>query len=163
MAKIGGGSYSDWEDRSNFQKVFDPGGGLEKYLGIGKKRTPAGTPVGDAYAALTRDQWYTYMNTFVPIENKLIEYATSPTVVADAMKSASEDTAGAFASAQASSDRRLKGLGVTLDADEKKASDRSFGLAASLADVGAQNTARDATRQRQQSILGNPAPDAISI
>lgn len=163
MAKIGGGSYSDWEDRSNFQKVFDPGGGLEKYLGIGKKRTPAGTPVGDAYAALTRDQWYTYMNTFVPIENKLIEYATSPTVVADAMASASEDTKGAFASADASADRRLKGFGVTLDEDEQRSSDRSFGLAASLADVGAQNTARDATRQRQQSILGNPAPDAISI
>lgn len=163
MAKIGGGSYSDWEDRSNFQKVFDPGGGLEKYLGIGKKKSSAGTPAGDAYAALMRDQWYTYVNTFVPIENKLIEYATSPTVVSDAMAGASADTANAFDAAQAGAARRLQGMGVTLDEDEQAASDKSYGLAKSLADVGAQNTAGATARQRQQSILGNPAPDAIQI
>jgi hypothetical protein len=163
MAKIGVGSVSDWEGRSNFQKVFDPGGGLEKYLGIGKKKSSPGTPVGDAYAALMRDQWYTYVNTFVPIENKLIEYATSPTVVSDAMSDASADTTASYDAAQAGAARRLAGMGATLDADEQKASDRSWGLSKSLADVGAQNTAGTAARQRQASILGNPSPDAISI
>ena len=121
------------------------------------------TPVGDAYAKLTRDQWYTYVNTFVPIENKLIQYATDPTVVSGAMQNASEGVTASFDAAQAGAARRLQGLGVTLDADEQKASDRSYGLAKSLADVGAQNNARDLTRSRQQSLLGNPAPDAIQI
>lgn len=163
MAKIGGGSISDWEDRSTFEKIFDPGGGLKKYLGIGRKKVAPGTPVGDAYAQLTRDQWYTYVNTFVPIENKLIDYATSRTVVGDSMKSASAEATGSFDAAQAGAARRLQGLGVALDADEKQASERSFGLAKSLADVGAQNTARDVTRQRQASILGNPSPETVSI
>lgn len=149
----GGGSAIEW--------LADPG---QLVSGIfGKKGGGSKTPVGDAYAALTREQWYTYVNTFVPIENKLIEYATDPTVVDNAMSNASRDVTSSFDAAQDSAARRLKGMGVTLSADEQKASDRSYGIAKSLADVGAQNTARDVTRQRQQSILGNPAPDSIQI
>jgi hypothetical protein len=149
----GGGSAVEW--------LADPG---QLVSGVfGKKKGGNSTPVGDAYAALMRDQWYTYVNTFVPIENKLIEYATSPTVVSDAMASASTDTTNAFDAAQAGAARRLRGMGVTLDADEQAASDKSYGLAKSLADVSAQNTAGAVARQRQQSILGNPAPDAIQI
>ena len=151
----GGGSAAEW--------IFDPGQTL-RATGLFKKGgNMGGTPVGDAYARLTRDQWYTYVNTFVPIENKLIQYATDPTVVSGAMQNASEDVTGSFDAAQAGAQRRLQGMGVTLDADEQKASDRSYGLAKSLADVGAQNNARDLTRSRQQSLLGNPAPDAIQI
>jgi hypothetical protein len=138
----GGGSAIEW--------LADPGQ-IGRQLGGGKGNSS--TPVGDAYAALSREQWYTYLNTFVPIENKLIEYATDPGVVDD----------GSFASAQAGSERRLRGMGVSLSGEEKAASDRNYGLAKSLADVGAQNTARDVTRQRQQAILGNPAPQSISI
>ena len=58
--------------------------------------------------------------------------------------------------------RRLGGLGVSLTADEQQAQQRSFGLSKSLADVGAQNMAGAITRQRQQQILGNPAPTAAS-
>ena len=150
----GGGSAAEW--------VFDPGQTL-RATGLFKKGKMSGTPVGDAYAKLTRDQWYDYVNTFVPIENKLIQYATDPTVVSGAMENASQGVTGAFDAAQAGAARRLQGLGTSLDADEQKASDRSYGLAKSLADVGAQNNARDLTRSRQQSLLGNPAPDAIQI
>lgn len=149
----GGGSAAEW--------IADPG---QIVRGVfGGKKDMSGTPVGDAYARLTRDQWYTYVNTFVPIENKLIQYATDPTVVSGAMQNASEGVTSSFDAAQAGAARRLQGMGVTLDADEQKASDRSYGLAKSLADVGAQNNARDLTRSRQQSIIGNPAPDAIQI
>lgn len=149
----GGGSAIEW--------ALDPGQIVRGVFG-GKKGMDS-TPVGDAYARLTRDQWYTYVNTFVPIENKLIQYATDPTVVSGAMQNASEGVTGSFDAAQAGAARRLQSMGVTLGADEQKASDRSYGLAKSLADVGAQNNARDLTRSRQQSIIGNPAPDAIQI
>jgi len=112
----------------------------------------------DTFAAITRQQWADYVSTFVPIENQLIKYATDPTVVSSAMSEASGNVNAAFDAQQASTQRRLQGMGVTLDADEQAAQTKATGLARSLADVGAQNTARDLTVQRQQGILGNPAP-----
>lgn len=127
-----------------------------KMLG-GNKSAPS-TYASDTFAALTREQWQSYITNFVPYENKLIEYATDPAVVTNTMQEASSDVNSAFDNRAASNTRRLTGLGLTLDATEQAASTRSTGLARSLADVNAQNTSRDATVARQQSILGNPMP-----
>lgn len=131
--------------RSAVQKAFGGGGTDSTYA-------------SDLYASLTRDQWANYVDTFIPIENKLIKYATDPSVVKDAMASASTDVNKAFNSQQGATQRRLSGLGVTLSADEQAASKKAAGLDRSLADVQSQNTARDLTTQRQQSILGSPVP-----
>lgn len=120
--------------------------------------TGSKTYAGDSYAALTRDMWNSYVQNFLPYEDKLIEYAQSPTVVSDAMNEASGLVEQSFAQQQGATQRRLKGLGLTLDADEQKAVDRSYGMAKSLADVTAQNVAGQQTRERQQSVIGNPAP-----
>lgn len=119
------------------------------------------TYAGDTYAALTRQQWADYISTFVPIENQLISYATDPNVVSNAMSEASRDVNTSYDAQEASTSRRLKGLGVTLSPEEQAAQKRSYGLSRSLADVGAQNTARDLTVRRQQSVLGNPAPQGV--
>jgi hypothetical protein len=112
----------------------------------------------DTFAALTRDQWRTYVNTFVPIENQLIDYATNPQNVSEAVAEAGQDVADSYAAQEGATARRLAGLGVSLNADEQAAQKRSFSLSKSLADVGARNMARDLTVQRQRSVLGNPAP-----
>jgi hypothetical protein len=119
---------------------------------------PAPPSASDLYAALTREQWQNYVSTFVPIENQLIQFATDPNKPLEAMAEASRDVNAAYAAQQGSMQRRLSGLGVSLTADEQAAQQRSFGLSKSLADVGAQNVAGALTRQRQQSVLGNPAP-----
>lgn len=111
------------------------------------------------YAALTRDQWANYINTFVPLENKLIDYATNTALPGQKMAEASQNVESQFAQSQGATQRRLSGMGVTLSGDEQAAQAKSYGLSKSLADVGAQNTAREATINRQQSLLGNPAPD----
>lgn len=116
------------------------------------------TSANDTFAALTRDQWSSYVQNFVPFENKLIDYSNDPGIVTGAMNQASVDVNAAFANRQEASQRRLRGLGLTLDADEQRAATRSFGLARTLADVQGQNSARDATLARQQSIMGNPTP-----
>lgn len=116
------------------------------------------TYASDTYAALTRQQWADYVNTFVPIENQLIQYATDPNVVNNAMSEASGNVVDAYDAQRGAINRRLRSLGVNLDPDQKRSQERSFGLSKSLADVGAQNTAAALTRQRQQSVLGNPAP-----
>ena len=113
---------------------------------------------GQNYAALTRDMWASWTTNFLPFENDLIEYASDPEVVTRAQQAASENVNFAFDAQQQATQRRLKGLGLTLDADEQRASDRSYGLARSLADVTAQNVAGARTRERQQNVLGNPAP-----
>jgi hypothetical protein len=120
------------------------------------------TYAGDTYAAITRDQWANYVGTFVPIENKLINYATDPNAPAAAMSSASQNVSDAFANQEGATDRRLRGLGVTLSPEEQDAQRRATGISKSLADVQAQNTARDLTVQRQQSILGSPVPQGVA-
>ncbi len=127
----------------------------ENYFGV---NPASNTYAGDSYAALTRQQWSDYISTFVPIENQLIAYATDPNVVRESMAEASRDVNASFDAQSASTDRRLRGLGIQLSPEEQAARKRSEGLSRSLTDVGAQNTARDLTMRRQQSVLGNPAP-----
>ena len=113
---------------------------------------------GQNYAALTRDMWAQWTTNFLPYENDLIEYARDPAIVDKAQAAASQNVQQSFDAQQAATGRRLKGLGLTLDADEQRAADRSYGLARSLADVNAQNVAGAQTRSRQQNVLGNPVP-----
>jgi len=120
------------------------------------------TFAADTLAQVTRDQWNNYVQNFVPIENRLIQYATDPNVVSDAMADASTGIHQAFAAQQGTTDRRLKSLGVQLSPEEQAAQTRASGLQEGLADVQSQNTARDLTMQRQQSILGSPAPTGAS-
>lgn len=116
------------------------------------------TYASDSYAAMTRQQWANYVSTFVPLENQLIKYATDPNVVSNAMSEASRDVNFSFDAQQGSFDRRMRAMGATLDNDQQAVRQRNTGLSRALADVNAQNVAGYTTRQRQQSILGNPAP-----
>lgn len=137
--------------------------------GVGAQYVPPASPVynrdpmqgmsaGQAYAALTREMWANYITNFVPYENKLIEYATSPAVVSQAMSDASGFVNAQFDAQQGATERRMRGLGLQLDPDERRAATQSMALSRSLADVTAQNTARDRTMERQRSVIGNPAP-----
>lgn len=117
------------------------------------------TVASDTYAAITRQQWDDYVKNYLPIENTLIQYATDPAQPGMAMQKASANVGAAFDAAQGSTQRQLSGLGVQLSGDEQAAQTKAYGLSRSLADVGAQNLAGSATRARQQSLMGNPAPD----
>ncbi len=151
-------------DLQNRSEAFALSGGLSGFSDLkhdlfGKKSKPASTYASDTFARLTRERWADYVKTFVPIENQLIDYATNPDTVNNAMSSASEDVSNAFGAQQGAMSRRLKGLGLSLNEDEQMASDRSSSLSRATADVQAQNLSRDMTISRQQQILGNPAPD----
>lgn len=148
------------------EKIAKSPGGLYGFTSLknnlfGGGGSAPSTVASDTFAALTKERWADYVKTFVPIENQLIDYATNPNTVSDAMSSASENVQGAYDAEQGAMGRRLKGLGLSLNADEQAASDRSSSLDRSLSDVQGQNMARDLTIQRQQSILGNPAPDVV--
>lgn len=112
----------------------------------------------NAFAAITRQQWDDYLKNYVPVENQLIQYATDETKPEDASYLAGRGIGAAFDQQRASTERRLAGMGLELTPEEKAAADKQSRLSESLATVGAMNNARDATMQRQQSIVGNPAP-----
>jgi hypothetical protein len=138
---------------------YSPAGiGIRSLFGGGSSPASSDTTASDIYAKLTRDQWSTYVNTFIPIENQLIQYATDATLPAQQMAQASQNVNAAFNQQEGATARRLKGLGVTLSPEEQAAQQKQYGLNRALADVQAQNTTGDLVRQRQQSILGNPAP-----
>jgi hypothetical protein len=110
------------------------------------------------FAALTRQQWDQYLSEFVPLENKMISYAMDPATVGNAVTQARFDVGQSFDQQQAIQQRRLRGLGLTLDEDEQRAADRSTGLARSLAEVNAANMTTRRVTDRQQSLMGSPAP-----
>ncbi len=112
----------------------------------------------DQYARLTRSMWQNYISNFVPIENELIEYATNPETVTNAVATARQGVASSFQAQQGATQRRLFGLGVNLAPDEQQSFERSSAISNSLADVNAANQTARRTRERQQSLLGNPAP-----
>lgn len=133
-------------------------GARELYGKLRQSQPAQSTTASDTFARLTREQWSNYLNTFVPYENSLIDYAVNPNTVTNAVTEARSDVASAFDAQQGATKRRLSGLGLTLNPDEQRAADRSSGLARSLADVQAANMTRDAVMQRQQTVLGQPAP-----
>lgn len=129
-------------------------GGLQPGLG--------GASASQTFADLTRQQWDDYLTDFVPFENTMIRYATDPNTVTNAVAAARGDVANSFEMQQGVQDRRLRGLGLTLDADEQRAVERQTGLARSLADVTAANMTTERVMDRQQSLLGAPAPNIRS-
>ena len=115
----------------------------------------------NTYAALTRQQWADYVATYVPIENKLIDFATDATQPAKAMAAASQNVQNAFGAQEGDFQRKMQGLGVTMTADEQAAQTRAAGLSKSLADVQAQNVAQTQTRSLQYGLMGAPSPDVV--
>lgn len=130
-----------------------------KTLGLGGSGGGGGQSASQTFADLTRQQWDDYLTNFVPLENTIIKYATDPMTVQNAVAEARSDVAGAFDAQAGINQRRLSGLGVTLNADEQRASDRSLGLQRSLADVTAANITTERVTDRQKALLGAPAPN----
>lgn len=137
--------------------------GTAAHTAVSGAPKPPDSSASDTYAALTQQQWQNYVNTFVPIENQLISYATDKTQPAQAMAAAHTDVTNAYATQAGTQQRQLAGEGVTLTPGQQTASTRQGALSAALADVQGQNVARDLTISNQQSILGNPAPTTASI
>lgn len=164
---------SAWSDPFNFSP-FIPGVNEDKLFGRGGEayfNDPNAKPgdfmglnprsknfAQDAFAAITRQQWDDYLTNYVPMENRLIEYASDENMPQENAQLAGRGVGAAFDRSRDSTQRRLAGMGLQLTGEEQAAADKQGRLDESLATVGAMNNARDATRQRQQGILGSPAP-----
>lgn len=135
---------------SSLAQAYRPSQGAQDFYGMSLPNYGSAEATN---AALTRQQFSTYVNQFLPYEDKYIEYAMDPTQAATAMQSAQQDVGAAFDRQAGATERRLRPLGG-LNADEQAVATRSLALAKAAGTAGAANRARDLTLQRQQSILG---------
>lgn len=142
---------------------YDPAGAAVKDLRRRFGSTPQSTYATDTFAELTRQQYADYVSNIVPLENRLIDYATDPSVVGNAVTRAQGLVNTSFDRQAAANQERIRGLGLTLDADEQAAMTRSTDLARGLAEVDAMNSARDQTMARRASILGSPTPQVAQM
>jgi hypothetical protein len=110
----------------------------------------------DTQSALSRDQWDTYLSMFMPLENNLIRYATDWQAPVKAAAATEQYVDKAFDASAAAGERRRRAYGIKLNADEQGAVDRINNINESLTKVGAANTVREATEDRQKSIMGVP-------
>lgn len=151
-------------DLQNRSEAFALSGGLSGFSDLKNDLFGGGgdepsTFASDTFAALTRQQFADFMADIAPYEDKLIEFNNSTTAATDSMQRGLSNVKSSFDRQEEATAGRLKGLGLTLNADEQKASTRSTGLAKSLAEVHAANSAGQQTRSLQQSLLGSPVPN----
>lgn len=130
---------------------FNRSGGATNALGVSLN---ADRYAQDTQAALTRDQWNTYLSMFMPVENELISYSMDVQKPAQAADRALGMVDQAFDANAGVADRRRRAYGITLNADEQAAVDRSNNLNESLAKVQAANAARTTTIANQRQVMG---------
>lgn len=123
-------------------------------------RLPSYGDANQTQAALTRQDFSNWISTFLPYQDKLIEYATNQELPGLAMAQVQTDVNSAFDQQQGDLERRLRPYGP-LAADEQQAADRTMALSRGAATAGAANRARDVTKARQQAVLGNPTMGGI--
>jgi hypothetical protein len=149
---------TQWGSANTPGWIKDPAHALLR--GLGRKRRSGGGEAAAQFADLTRQEWQEYVSQFIPLENQLIDYASNPEEVTQAVERARESVGSAFEAQEGAMQRGLRGRQITLTPDEQAAAGRERNLSRSLADVQAANLAREQTVGRQRSILGQPMPVA---
>lgn len=106
----------------------------------------------NAQADVARDMWEHYQNTYVPLENELIEYASDPAKV---KTEAAAEAKGDFMSAAALAPERLAreaGRYGGLTATQQKQADKQLTLSSALGTVNASNMATRAVNDRMLEV-----------
>jgi len=118
-------------------------------MGIGSVATQIG--------AVSQQEWSTYLQHFVPYENQLIQYAMDPNQVTQATSQALATQEQANSQATGIQANNLAQMETSLTPEEKAAVDKQRGLSNSLANVQAQNKAKDVTVANQMGVMGSQA------
>ena len=126
-------------------------------LGAGQFGVPG--PVPDPTAALgaiSSQEWSTYMQHFVPMENQLIQYAMNPNQAATNMATAEGLQQQESKQASGIATRQLQQQDTQLTQQQQEAAGKQRGINAASAIVNTANQAKDVTVANQMSILGAP-------
>lgn len=107
--------------------------------------------------AISSAQWNDYMQTFVPQENLLLQYAMDPNYAAKQMQTAQGLQQQANQQASGIQARQLAQYDTTLTPEQAAAAKKQTGITGALAEVQTANQAKDLAAQTQLGILGAPA------
>jgi len=131
-----GFAYGDLSSGKGAEQGFYATSGLKKKASSGS-RSPS-----DILADITNKDWENYQKDFAPVETALTEEIAGNTAERAAAKSASSDAGAAFDRGRARFERRVSRTGLTLNKQQRTATDKSAGLARGKLTAGAANLAR---------------------
>jgi predicted membrane-bound mannosyltransferase len=114
------------------------------------------TPASTALGTVTANEWSDYMQHFVPYENQLIQYAQDPNRPQKDMQTALGIQQAGNAQEPGIEQRQLAQYDTKLTAEEQTESNKQRGLNDALANVTAQNKAKDTAVANQMGIMGTP-------
>lgn len=116
----------------------------------------------DKMAQISRSQWENYKQTYVPIEDQLINLIGNEGELNDALGQANLSVTNAFDSSRAQTLRDLSRQGVTPDADQLAQLNKQSGLAEVAAQVEAANRVRQRDYERDTQALSGGISGTLS-
>lgn len=122
---------------------------LSGYKAIQEKRMNP----SDIYAGLLREQWDEYRRRYRPYEDELLGTVGNPMLLQQDIARSQDYVDSSFAGQAQSNERRLRGLGVTLDPQEQASYDKKLAVGKGLAEVDAGNKTVRRSTDRDLSLL----------
>ncbi|MBA4285478.1 MAG: hypothetical protein C0434_08105 [Xanthomonadaceae bacterium] len=111
------------------------------------------TYANDLLGVITRDQYRDYLRNFYGIEDEILKYATDDTQPLKSAQEAQRLVSGSFDAVAGQIDRRNRRMGISLNADQQQAQQRSLAIQKGLSTTAAMNRASTSTYDRQNALL----------
>lgn len=121
------------------------------YFGLNPNSRTYGSQV---QATIARRDWERYKTNYRPIEDRLFSLISDPDARSEQMSEASGIADRAYAPAMESFERRARGLGLTLNEEQRASFGRQLDTSKALATVGAANRAGRGYDDLRRGVLG---------
>ena len=121
------------------------------------------TAASSQLGAISQDEWSTYLQHFMPMENTLLQYAQNTQLPGQNMTAALGVQEQANSMAEGMQQRQLNQFDAQLNPEEAAAAKKARGISDTVANVQAANQAKDVTVANQMSIMGAPSTGITGV
>ena len=121
-----------------------------------------GRSAARAQADIAREEYLDYLQRFNPTRRRLASMYDNPVLRREAVSDAGAQVRTSFDALPEQRERRMEGLNITLDGQQRESMERQDNLAESLAMVGAKNRAQRAFDDRNEQIAVGINPGRIA-
>ena len=115
------------------------------------------TTAAQQLGSISQNEWSTYLQHFMPIENTLLQYAQNTALPEQNAQAALGIQEQANTQGAGIQERQLAQYDTSLNPEEAAAAKKATGISNAVANVQAQNQAKDVTVANQMSIMGTPS------
>lgn len=111
-------------------------------------------PMSNTLATISRDEFNTWRNRYRPQTSALIREVNNPITLSRNLANVSKSVGDSFGSQAINLKRNLSRMGVEATPQQQAAINRQSSIAQAGMDVAARANIRDATKERDASIIG---------